>query len=307
MEPRDRPASGGRRGARRRGGAAGTASRRAPTGCSSPCSRAGHGASGNVDGTVLVRTAAFDLVEVDVEARVARIGAGVAVGSGCSRRSRHRRPVAMPVERRLERTAFTLGGGHSWFAAHGLPLSSPRGRALTADGRHRWLRDADDPSCSRRRAARAARSASYGRSRSTCIRRRCSPEAHRLRATDAAAVFRPVSPRVDAPPRPRAARGRRAHPRRAAGAAEAPRHDHRDRRVRRARRLRRADAPPSIDPRGRHGARRYDRPDDGRGSAPSPRTPETPPRLRLVGARRPSTTMPSTDWSTRGESPGAKR
>ncbi|HEY6801334.1 MAG TPA: FAD-binding protein, partial [Agromyces sp.] len=40
----------------------------------------GHGASGTLDGTVLVRTAAFDRLEVDVDARIARVGAGVRMG-----------------------------------------------------------------------------------------------------------------------------------------------------------------------------------------------------------------------------------
>lgn len=107
----------------------------------------GHGASGNVDGTLLVRTAAFDTVEVDEGARVARVGAGVAwgrvldalAGTGL---------VAMPGSSVVvNATAFTLGGGNSWFSrAHGLASSSLRAvELLTADGRHRWLRDADEP------------------------------------------------------------------------------------------------------------------------------------------------------------------
>ena len=107
----------------------------------------GHGASGNLDGTVLVRTAAFDAVEVDVGARVARIGAGVRMsrvlealaGTGL---------VAMPGSSVVvNATAFTLGGGNSWFSrAHGLASNSLRAvELLTADGRHRWIRDADEP------------------------------------------------------------------------------------------------------------------------------------------------------------------
>ena len=107
----------------------------------------GHGASGNLDGTVLVRTAAFDVVEVDEGARVARIGAGVKwgrvldalAGTGL---------VAMPGSSVVvNATAFTLGGGSSWFSrAHGLASNSLRAiELLTADGRHRWLRDADEP------------------------------------------------------------------------------------------------------------------------------------------------------------------
>ena len=107
----------------------------------------GHGASGTVDGTVLVRTAAFDHLEVDVDARVARVGAGVPWG-----RVLDALPgtglVAMagssPI---VNATAFTLSGGQSWFArSHGHASSSLRAiELLTADGRHRWLRDADEP------------------------------------------------------------------------------------------------------------------------------------------------------------------
>lgn len=107
----------------------------------------GHGASGTLDGTVLVRTSAFDRIDVDVEARVARIGAGVRMervlealaGTGL---------VAMSGSSGVVNTAaFTLGGGHAWFArSHGFASSSLRAvELLTADGRQRWLRDADDP------------------------------------------------------------------------------------------------------------------------------------------------------------------
>lgn len=107
----------------------------------------GHGASGSLDGAVLVRTSAFDALEIDTDARVARIGAGVQWsrvltaldGTGLTAMS-----GSSPI---VNATAFTLGGGHSWFArAFGLASSSLRAvELLTADGRHRWLRDADEP------------------------------------------------------------------------------------------------------------------------------------------------------------------
>jgi FAD/FMN-containing dehydrogenase len=107
----------------------------------------GHGASGTVDGTVLVRTTSFDRVEVDVDARVARIGAGVRMdrlldalaGTGL---------VAMPGSSgAVNATAFTLSGGHGWFArSFGLMAASLSAvELLTADGHIGWLRDADDP------------------------------------------------------------------------------------------------------------------------------------------------------------------
>ncbi|MDQ0893294.1 FAD-binding oxidoreductase [Agromyces ramosus] len=107
----------------------------------------GHGASGSLEGAVLVRTSAFDEIEIDTAARIARVGAGVRwglvlealAGSGLV-------PLAgsSPV---VNATAFTIGGGHSWFSrTHGLGSGALRAvQLLTADGRHRWIRDADDP------------------------------------------------------------------------------------------------------------------------------------------------------------------
>jgi len=107
----------------------------------------GHGASGSLEGAVLVRTAAFDTVEVDVDARVARIGAGVRWGQVLDALDGTGLVAMTGSSPVVNATAFTLGGGHSWFArAFGLASSSLRAvELLTADGRHRWLRDADEP------------------------------------------------------------------------------------------------------------------------------------------------------------------
>lgn len=107
----------------------------------------GHGASGTLDGTVLVRTAAFDRLDVDVEARVARIGAGVRMGRVLEALAGTGLVVMSGSSGVVNATAFTLAGGHSWFA-RSLGFASGSLRAvelLTADGRHRWLRDADEP------------------------------------------------------------------------------------------------------------------------------------------------------------------
>ena len=107
----------------------------------------GHGASGTADGTVLVRTAAFDRLEVDADARVARIGAGVRMGRVLEALA-GTGLVSMPGSSAVvNATAFTLAGGHGWFArSFGFSSSSLRAvELLTADGRHRWVRDADDP------------------------------------------------------------------------------------------------------------------------------------------------------------------
>jgi FAD/FMN-containing dehydrogenase len=107
----------------------------------------GHGASGTLDGAVLVRTAAFDRLEVDAEARVARIGAGVRMGRVLEALAGTGLVAMTGTSAVVNATAFTLGGGHSWFArSFGFASSSLLAvEVLTADGRHRWLRDADDP------------------------------------------------------------------------------------------------------------------------------------------------------------------
>jgi FAD/FMN-containing dehydrogenase len=107
----------------------------------------GHGASGTLDGTVLVRTAAFDRLEVDVEARVARIGAGVRMGRVLEALAGTGLVAMAGSSAVVNATAFTLAGGHSWFARSlGFGSSSLRAvELLTGDGRHRWLRDADEP------------------------------------------------------------------------------------------------------------------------------------------------------------------
>lgn len=107
----------------------------------------GHGASGTLDGTVLVRTAAFDLLEVDTAARVARIGAGVKMGRLLEALAGTGLVAMSGSSAVVNATAFTLGGGHAWFArSFGFGSSSLRAvELLTADGRHRWLRDADEP------------------------------------------------------------------------------------------------------------------------------------------------------------------
>lgn len=107
----------------------------------------GHGASGTLDGTVLVRTSAFEMLELDLEARVARIGAGVRMGRVLEALAGTGLVPMSGTSSVVNATAFTLGGGHSWFArSFGFASSSLRAvELLTADGRHRWLRDADDP------------------------------------------------------------------------------------------------------------------------------------------------------------------
>ncbi|MBT2517433.1 FAD-binding oxidoreductase [Streptomyces sp. ISL-90] len=107
----------------------------------------GHGASGSLEGTVLVRTSAFRDIEVDTEARVARVGAGARWGAVLEALAGSGLVPLTGTSPVVNATAFTLAGGNSWFArSFGFASSSLRAvELLTADGRHRWVRDADEP------------------------------------------------------------------------------------------------------------------------------------------------------------------
>ncbi|MGX5695778.1 FAD-binding oxidoreductase [Agromyces soli] len=107
----------------------------------------GHGASGSLEGAVLVRTAAFDGIWVDAAERVARVGAGVRWGEVLEALEGTGLVALAGSSRVVHTVPFVLAGGHSWFSrAFGLGSASVRAvELLTADGRHRWVSDDDDP------------------------------------------------------------------------------------------------------------------------------------------------------------------
>jgi FAD/FMN-containing dehydrogenase len=75
----------------------------------------GHGASGNTDGTILLRTGLLNQVEVDASRRTVRVGAGVRAGDAQEAANAHGLtglPGGSPV---VSVTGYTLGGGLSWF------------------------------------------------------------------------------------------------------------------------------------------------------------------------------------------------
>ncbi|MGW4473772.1 FAD-binding oxidoreductase [Nonomuraea sp. NPDC004354] len=97
----------------------------------------GHGASGDVDGVLLLRTRGLSTLEIDVPARTARAGAGVAWGQVQAAAGPHGLtglPGSSPV---VTVTGYTLGGGLSWFSrAHGWASSSVRSFDIVdAEGR----------------------------------------------------------------------------------------------------------------------------------------------------------------------------
>ncbi|MEU7897107.1 FAD-binding oxidoreductase [Nonomuraea sp. NPDC049152] len=97
----------------------------------------GHGASGDVEGAILLRTRGLSSLEIDPAARIARVGAGVAWGQVQAAAGAHGLtglPGSSPV---VTVTGYTLGGGLSWFSrAHGWASSSVRSFDIVdAEGR----------------------------------------------------------------------------------------------------------------------------------------------------------------------------
>lgn len=107
----------------------------------------GHGASGSLEGAVLVRTAAFDRVWVDAERRIARVGAGVQWGAVLEALEGTGLVALAGSSPVVHAVPFLLAGGHSWFSrAYGIAAGSLRAvELLTADGRHRWVSDDEEP------------------------------------------------------------------------------------------------------------------------------------------------------------------
>lgn len=107
----------------------------------------GHGATGNADGAVLLRTTRLDSIEVDPAARTARIGAGVRSGELQQAVARHgltALPGSSPV---VSVTGAALGGGLSWFGrafgwiADGILAAD----VVTADGTEERVTPESDP------------------------------------------------------------------------------------------------------------------------------------------------------------------
>jgi hypothetical protein len=86
----------------------------------------GHGATTALNGTVLIRTRELDAIEIDVENRTARVGAGVKWGELLAATAPHGMTGLAGSSPDPSVVGFTLGGGLSWFgrafglAAHGI-------------------------------------------------------------------------------------------------------------------------------------------------------------------------------------------
>ncbi len=107
----------------------------------------GHGATWGLEGTILVRPAGFDAVEVDPVARVARIGAGVTWGRAAGALAGSALLPAYGSNPSTSVVGYLLSGGLPMFGrALGLGVQSLRRvEILTVDGHHRWIDDDSDP------------------------------------------------------------------------------------------------------------------------------------------------------------------
>jgi FAD/FMN-containing dehydrogenase len=98
----------------------------------------GHGATGDVDGVILLRTGRLDELHVNPGARTARAGAGVTWGRVQAVAGPHGLtglPGSSPV---VSVAGYTLGGGLSWFGrAHGWAADSVTAFDIVDAGGHR--------------------------------------------------------------------------------------------------------------------------------------------------------------------------
>ncbi|MFK3679426.1 FAD-binding oxidoreductase [Microbacterium sp. NPDC090218] len=107
----------------------------------------GHGASGSLDGAILVRMNAFDEVEIDLERGIARVGSGVHWGTVVDALEGTGWVAPAGTSPVVSVAGYTLGGGHSWFSrTAGLGSDSLRAAwVLRTDGSHERADDDSDP------------------------------------------------------------------------------------------------------------------------------------------------------------------
>ncbi|NUW38346.1 FAD-binding oxidoreductase [Nonomuraea sp. SMC257] len=87
----------------------------------------GHGASGDVEGVILLRTGRLDGVEVDPSARVVRVGAGARWGRVLAATGAHGLAGPAGSSPVVSVAGFVAGGGLSWFSRkHGWGADSVR-------------------------------------------------------------------------------------------------------------------------------------------------------------------------------------
>lgn len=107
----------------------------------------GHGATGNLDGAILLRTSRLDALEVNARERTARAGAGVKWGAVLGASSPHGLTGLAGSSPVVSVVGYTLGGGLSWFGRkYGLASESVRAfDIVTADGGIATITAESDP------------------------------------------------------------------------------------------------------------------------------------------------------------------
>ncbi|SKC80823.1 FAD-binding oxidoreductase [Krasilnikoviella flava] len=107
----------------------------------------GHGASGDVAGTVLLRTGRLDDVQVDHLRRTARVGAGAPWGAVQAAAAPHGLTTLLGSAPGVGAVGYTLGGGLGWFSrAHGLAADHVRSfDVVDAGGERRTVSATADP------------------------------------------------------------------------------------------------------------------------------------------------------------------
>lgn len=95
------------------------------------------GALGSLSDTILLRTSLLDAVEIDADARTARVGAGAVWADVVTAAGAHGLAAVAGMAPSVGVTGFVLGGGLGWLArSHGLGSSSVRAiEAVDAQGR----------------------------------------------------------------------------------------------------------------------------------------------------------------------------
>jgi FAD/FMN-containing dehydrogenase len=107
----------------------------------------GHGATGDVDGAILLRTRGMGGVEIRPAERIARVGAGVSWGEVLAETSRYGLTGLAGSSPVVSVAGYTLGGGLSWFGRrYGFAADSVRAfDVVTADGEQSRVDAASDP------------------------------------------------------------------------------------------------------------------------------------------------------------------
>ncbi|NNH71659.1 FAD-binding oxidoreductase [Nocardia uniformis] len=107
----------------------------------------GHGATGDIDGAILLRTHRFDGVEIDAAARIARVGSGVAWGQIQKAAAPHGLTGLAGSNPVVGVTGYTLGGGAGWFTRkYGWASDAVRAFDIVdADGRPARVTAENDP------------------------------------------------------------------------------------------------------------------------------------------------------------------